>query len=481
MKKIFIERCTDFLKVAVEEDDEFKECFIEDEREEIYSGQIYKGVVKNIVPAIKCAFVDIGKGKNGYLYMDSKFNNVNIKKGDEMLVEIVKESIGSKGPKVSNAITIPGRYSVIITLNKDINISKKISDVNYIKELKQNIKKPSDVGVMIRTNAKNVSIEDINHEIENLYKIYVDIRKKAEYSSKVGIVYNAGGTLERIMRDNADVKNLSVVVNDKKDFDSIEKYISTKNDMECNLKLHENKISLMEYYGFEKEIIKLIDRKVMLKCGGYLVIDNTEAMYVIDVNSGKNIKNSNLAKTAFLTNIEAAREAARQIILRNLSGIIVIDFIDVSDDNLKTKIINILKEGFLDDKNKTIVYPFTELNIVQIARRRRGKSIYDYLEEKCDSCLGSGRKLNFEYMKNLMRNKIIRFLEEHEKAKNIYIQIDKRYKNKISLDVKGFVNDIGANKLSVYIEYKDNVDVFKMNFGELLSDMEKMQQYKIYG
>ncbi|MCR3758226.1 ribonuclease E/G [Clostridium felsineum] len=481
MKKIFIERCTDFLKVAVEEDDEFKECFIEDEREEIYSGQIYKGVVKNIVPAIKCAFVDIGKGKNGYLYMDSKFNNVNIKKGDEMLVEIVKESIGSKGPKVSNAITIPGRYSVIITLNKDINISKKISDVNYIKELKQNIKKPSDVGVMIRTNAKNVSIEDINHEIENLYKIYVDITKKAEYSSKVGIVYNAGGTLERIMRDNADVKNLSVVVNDKKDFDSIEKYISTKNDMECNLKLHENKISLMEYYGFEKEIIKLIDRKVMLKCGGYLVIDNTEAMYVIDVNSGKNIKNSNLAKTAFLTNIEAAREAARQIILRNLSGIIVIDFIDVSDDNLKTKIINILKEGFLDDKNKTIVYPFTELNIVQIARRRRGKSIYDYLEEKCDSCLGSGRKLNFEYMKNLMRNKIIRFLEEHEKAKNIYIQIDKRYKNKISLDVKGFVNDIGANKLSVYIEYKDNVDVFKMNFGELLSDMEKMQQYKIYG
>lgn len=481
MKKIFIERCTDFLKVAVEEDDEFKECFIEDEREEIYSGQIYKGVVKNIVPAIKCAFVDIGKGKNGYLYMDSKFNNVNIKKGDEMLVEIVKESIGSKGPKVSNAITIPGRYSVIITLNKDINISKKISDVNYIKELKQNIKKPSDVGVMIRTNAKNVSIEDINHEIENLYKIYVDIRKKAEYSSKVGIVYNAGGTLERIMRDNADVKNLSVVVNDKKDFDSIEKYISTKNDMECNLKLHENKISLMEYYGFEKEIIKLIDRKVMLKCGGYLVIDNTEAMYVIDVNSGKNIKNSNLAKTAFLTNIEAAREAARQIILRNLSGIIVIDFIDVSDDNLKTKIINILKEGFLDDKNKTIVYPFTELNIVQIARRRRGKSIYDYLEEKCDSCLGSGRKLNFEYMKNLMRNKIIRFLEEHEKAKNIYIQIDKRYKNKISLDVKGFVNDIGANKLSVYIEYKDNLDVFKMNFGELLSDMEKMQQYKIYG
>ncbi|URZ01180.1 ribonuclease E/G [Clostridium felsineum] len=481
MKKIFIERCTDFLKVAVEEDDEFKECFIEDEREEIYSGQIYKGVVKNIVPAIKCAFVDIGKGKNGYLYMDSKFNNVNIKKGDEMLVEIVKESIGSKGPKVSNAITIPGRYSVIITLNKDINISKKISDVNYIKELKQNIKKPSDVGVMIRTNAKNVSIEDINHEIENLYKIYVDIRKKAEYSSKVGIVYNAGGTLERIMRDNADVKNLSVVVNDKKDFDSIEKYISTKNDMECNLKLHENKISLMEYYGFEKEIIKLMDRKVMLKCGGYLVIDNTEAMYVIDVNSGKNIKNSNLAKTAFLTNIEAAREAARQIILRNLSGIIVIDFIDVSDDNLKTKIINILKEGFLDDKNKTIVYPFTELNIVQIARRRRGKSIYDYLEEKCDSCLGSGRKLNFEYMKNLMRNKIIRFLEEHEKAKNIYIQIDKRYKNKISLDVKGFVNDIGANKLSVYIEYKDNVDVFKMNFGELLSDMEKMQQYKIYG
>ncbi|AAK79227.1 ribonuclease G [Clostridium acetobutylicum] len=481
MKKIFIERCTDFLKVAVLDNGEFKECFIEDEKEEIYSGAIYKGVVKNIVPAIKCAFVDIGNGKNGYLYMDSKFNNVNIKKGDEMLVEIVKESIGSKGPKVSNAITIPGRYSVIITLNTDINISKKISDSKYIKMLKENVKKPEDVGVMIRTNAQNVSLEDINNEIENLYETYVGIRKKAKYSNKVGIVYNAGGTIERIMRDNEDVADLTVVVNDKKDFDNIQNYILTKKDMKCNLKLHDSNISLMEYYGFEREIVKLIDRKVMLKCGGYLIIDNTEAMHVIDVNSGKNIKNSNLARTAFLTNMEAAKEAARQIILRNLSGIIVIDFIDITDEEAKSKIVNVLKQGFLKDKNKTIVYPFTELNIVQIARRRRGKSIYDYLEEKCDSCIGSGRKLNFEYMKNLMRNKVIRFLEEHEKAKSIYIEMDKRYENKISLDVEGFIKDIGADNLSVYIEYKSKPDVFKINFRELSSDMEKMQQYKIYG
>lgn len=481
MKKVFIERCTDFLKVAVEENGIFNQCFIQDEREETYSGEIYKGVIKNIVPAIKCAFVDIGRGKNGYLYMDKKFNNINIKKGDDILVEIIKESIGNKGPKVSNAITIPGRYSVIVTLNKDISISKKISNHKYEAELKENIKKPDDVGVMIRTNAQNVDFKDINEEIKNLYEIYCNIRKKAKYSNKLGLIYKTGGIIERVMRDNSDEDELHVVVNDVNDFEYIKKYIDGKKDIKCDLKLHDNPITLMEYYGFEKKIIKLIDRKVMLKCGGYLVIDKTEAMHVIDVNSGKNIKNSSLSKTAFKTNVEAAKEVARQIILRNLSGIIVIDFIDINNAEEKNKIISILIDGFKNDKNKTIVYPFTELNIVQIARRRRGKSVYDYLEEDCMSCRGSGSELNFEYAKNLMRNEVSRYLDEHEKVNNIYVEVDKRYKDKIESDTQKFVQDIGAEKLQVYVKYEHRNDFFKMNFTEPMEDTSKIQQYKIYG
>ncbi|PJI07121.1 MULTISPECIES: Rne/Rng family ribonuclease [Clostridium] len=480
MKKVFIERCTDFLKVAIEENGIFNQCFIEDEREETYSGEIYKGVIRNIVPAIKCAFVDIGRGKNGYLYMDKKFNNINIKKGDEILVEIIKESIGSKGPKVSNAITIPGRYSVIVTLNKDISISKKISNPKYVEELKKNIKKPDDVGVMIRTNAQNVNFDDINEEIKSLYEIYCGISKKAKYSNKLGLIYKSGGVIERVMRDNSDEDDLQVVVNDVNDFEYIKKYIDGKKDMKCDLKLHDNPITLMEYYGFEKKIIKLIDRKVMLKCGGYLVIDKTEAMYVIDVNSGKNIKNSSLSKTAFKTNVEAAKEVVRQVILRNLSGIIVIDFIDINSAEEKNRIISILIDGFKNDKNKTIIYPFTELNIVQIARRRRGKSVYDYLEEDCMSCRGSGSELSFDYAKSLMRNELNRYLKEHEKINNVYIEIDIRYKDKIKSDTQKFVHDIGAEKLHVYVKYEHRSDFFKMDFRELMGDVS-IQQYKIYG
>ena len=178
----------------------------------------------------------------------------------------------------------------------------------------------------------------------------------------------------------------------EEDYDYIKNFSNNIIDTKISIKLHEESRSLFNYYGIEREILSLRNNKVGLNCGGYIVIDKTEAMYVVDVNSGKNVKNTSMEKTAFTTNFQAAEEIVRQIRLRNLSGIIVIDFIDMDSEENREKVLDKLNEGFVDDKNKTVIYPFTELNLVQIARRRSGKSIYEYIEEDCGTCTWKRKK-----------------------------------------------------------------------------------------
>lgn len=480
MKQIYVERCSKILRIAVKEDGKLEQCFIEEDND-ICSGQIYKGIVKNIVPAIKCAFVDIGQPKSAYLYMDSKLNNLNIKKGQELLVEVTKESVGSKGPKVSNAITVPGRYAVIITSHNDIEISKKITDDEYINNLKSSIIKPEGVGVMIRTNALKVDFETINTEIKKLYEVYKNITRKSENSNYKGMLYDAGGAIAKVLRDRVDENTSEIVVSDKNDFEYIKSYVESKSDINCKISLHDNIINLLDYYGIEKEILELTNREVTLECGGFIVIDKTEALYAIDVNSGKNVKGRDIERTAVVTNLEAAKEIVRQIKLRNLSGIIVVDFIDIDKNNIKRKILNILEEGFKNDKNKTVIYPFTELNLVQIARRRKEKSICDYIQEKCELCRGNGKQLSLIYMKDLLRNKIARCLSEHSGKKNIYIEIDKRYREKILANVKSFAVDVGLEDGSIYINFKENMKLFKVELVIFEDKVKKLSEFKIYG
>lgn len=480
MKQIYVERCSKILRIAVKEDGKLEQCFIEEDND-IYSGQIYKGVVKNIVPAIKCAFVDIGETKSAYLYMDSKLNNLNIKKGEELLVEVIKEAAGSKGPKVSNAITVPGRYAVIITSHKGIEISKKITDEEYINNLKRSILKPEDVGIMIRTNALKVDFETINIEIKKLYETYKNIISNSENSKYKGMVYDSGGAIAKVLRDRVDENTAEIVVSDEDDFEYIKEYTQSKKDISCKVSLHDNIINLLDYYGIEKEILELANKEVKLECGGFIVIDKTEAMYAIDVNSGKNVKGKDIARTAVVTNLEAAKEIVRQVKLRNLSGIIVVDFIDVSENSVKKKILNILYDGFKEDKNKTVIYPFTELNLVQIARKRKGKSICEYIQEKCELCSGNGKQLSLIYMKNLIRNRVARCLMDHKGEKNIYIEMDKRYKDRIFKDVKSFATYIGLEDGSLYINFKDNMEFFRVELIVFEDKIKKLSEFKIYG
>ncbi|WP_298837725.1 Rne/Rng family ribonuclease [Clostridium sp.] len=479
MKEIYIERQEEILRIAIKENNKLKECFIEEENSGPVPGEIYKGVVKNIVPAIKCAFIDIGHNKDCYMYLDEKFHNTKVKKGDELIVEVLKEAIDKKGAKVTSAFGIPGTYCVVVNMNKNISFSKKINNKAFETLVERSLIKPKDIGVMIRTNAVQVDINTLNDEVEALYEIYKNVINRGEYSRNPILLFSNAGALNRTLRDILDKNTFKIVLNNESDFEYTKKNTQTRSDIDVKVELHNESRMLFDYYGIEKELLSLRNHRITLKCGGNIVIDKTEAMYVIDINSGKNIKSRSLQKTAQTTNIEAATEIARQIRLRNLSGIIIIDFIDVEDLGVRKSILNALKEGFEDDKNKTVIYPFTQLNLVQIARRRRGKSIYEYIEEPCTLCGGKSSRVKLSYIQFLIRSEIFKINSE-QVLLDIYIEIGEVYKKDIMDNVLEFVRQIGAIDNKVYVNFIPHLEKFKVESLIFANQIRNLQAYKIY-
>lgn len=480
MKEVYVERGENFVRAVVLEDGRLVECLVEAETNEPMPGQIYKGIVKNLVPAIKCAFIDIGWNKNCYMYIDRKFNNTNIKKNDELMIEVLKESVGEKGPKVTNAVSIPGRYAVLETLNREINFSKKIKDEAFIASARENLLKPEDIGITIRTNAAKLPIELINKEIEQLYKIYCEIRRDSQYSVGTRLLYSGEGIIEKLIRDIIDEETVKVVVDNENDYNSVKKFLSLAAELDCKVELYSDNRALFEGFGFEKQILGLRTREVQLRGGGYLIIDKTEAMYVIDVNSGKSTKGSTIEKTALDTNLKAAEEIGRQVRLRNLSGIITVDFIDMNREEHKDMVLSTLKQAFRGDKSKTVIYPFTQLNLIQIARERRGKSLSDYIEENCSCCEGRGKRLALKYLEELIRNELLKLSKDYE-FKNIYLEINSIYKNDIEKNFNRFVENIDGRSKTIYAKFVEEVEYFKAEPLIFPNQIENMQKYKIYG
>lgn len=478
MKEIFIERQHKVIRIAIRNKDKLEEIYMEQEMEGPKPGEIYVGVVKNMIPSIKSAFIDIGFNKNAYMYLDKKFNNKHIKKGDYVLVQVVKEELNKKGAKVTNAISIPGRYAVIETLNKDISFSKKIKDVEFKEYILKNIVKPKDIGIMIRTNSVNVDMNIIKSEITELVDIYKDVIKKGNCKMNPGILFDNGGILGKILRDRLDNETDKIYTNCVEDYNYINEFLNKYSKIKTQLALYEGERTLLDYYGIEKQILSLRKNRVYLKCGGYIVIDKTEAMYVIDVNSGKNIKSGSMNKTAFITNMEAAEKISEQVLLRNLAGIIVIDFIDMEHEDNKIKVLRKLQDGFKMDKNKTVIYPFTELSLVQIARRRQGRTIYEYIEEPCDFCGGNGSMLKFSYIKLLIKNEVIT-LENKRQENNIYVEIDNRYKKYIEENKKRFIQDINCKDKNLYLKYVENKDYYKVQHLVFNSQAEELSEFML--
>lgn len=478
MKKIFIERQDTLLKIAVKYGDNLKECFIEEETYSPKVGDIYRGVVKNIVPSIHGAFIDIGYDKNCYLSLTGADHGSSLKKGDEVMVEITKEEIEKKGPKVTRNISLPGAYAVLTKEHKSIEISKKIKNPQFKQLIEDAISKPKDIGIVIRTKAENIDINILKEEIDELIHRYEEICNKFTYSSKVGPLYKDNGILSRVLRNYTE-GGAEIIVDNQEDYHYYKNLIKEKHLENVYLRFYQGPLSIFDNYGMEKEILALRHNKINLSSGGNIILERTEAMNVVDVNTAKNIKTSSKENNILVTNKEAAKEIVKQIRLRNLGGIIVIDFVDMKSDGDKTEVLKVLQEEFKDDKNNTKIYPFTELNLVQITRKRYGKSICDYVFNPCSHCKGTGEKVSLEYLLSILRGKI-RKIKLEQGIKNIYIELNKNYEPEVKSDIITFIEKLDALDCNVFIRFQENLENFKVESLIFHSQMEAIKELQVF-
>lgn len=470
MKEVFIERRDKVLRVAIKENSKLSECYIEESTDEPSAGEIYKAIVRKIVPAVKGAFLDIGSGKEVYMQTLGKFNE-NIKCGDELIVEVIKEPIGKKSAKVTSSFTIAGKFLVVETKHREIQLSRKIENKNFLNEVLNNLKKPTEIGITIRTLAENVDIKLIQRELDDLYEKYKDIVREGKYSLNPKKLHENNGLLNKVIRESLNENTKKIVVDNEDDYELLK---------ESNLavEFHNEVRTIFDYYDIEKEILSLRNARVNLKCGGNIVIEKTEAMYVIDVNSAKNISGKSKEKNAEETNVEAAKEILRQIKLRNLSGIIVVDFIDMYNDEGKSKIIDILKSGLEKDKQKASVFNFTPLGLVQISRSRIGKSIDEYIEESCLRCHGLGKILKLSYIELLLKNEIIRWQSE-SKIKDFHINLNKIYEEETRGNIFEFLKSIGALNINIYLTFDDDKDGYSIEPLIFKNQINNLSEYLV--
>ncbi|SHG88415.1 Rne/Rng family ribonuclease [Tepidibacter thalassicus] len=410
-------------KIAYLEDNKLKDLFVEDNRNKKTQNNIYRGIVKNILLGMEAAFVDIGLDKNAYLKLDNKVQN--IKNGHEVLVQIKKEPIGDKGAKLTSEISIPGRYLVLMPTRCDIVVSNKIKDEKEIKRLKGIVSKlkPENVGVIIRTEAFGKDEQDFKKDFKELIDVYNNIKKKNKLGIGPKLLYEDLDMTLKVIRDIFNSDFDKVIVNNLEKFNQIKKLLKNiDKSYESKVEYFEEGIDIFDYYKVTNELKRALNRKVWLKSGGYIIIDKTEALTVIDVNTGKYTGNLGLDETVFNTNCEAASEIARQIRIRDIGGIILVDFIDMKNDEYKKILIKKLQEYLRDDKVKAKVLGMTNLGLVEIVRRKFKDSIDNFFKSGCIYCGGDGKIKSISTILDNIEKEVMR-IKKHTNFKEILLRV----------------------------------------------------------
>lgn len=405
MNYIFISSKDGTNKVGIVEDKRLVEYYMEEEDHEKIVGNVYRGRVENVLRGMGAAFVDIGVGKNAYLNVKDAYNREEllskknytidqlVKSGQEIMVQVTKEALGSKGPKVTTHISIPGRYIVLTPYSKDINISRKIKDnteINRLKDIGKKIKKDG-IGMIFRTNSQEASEDLLTDEYNQLLDIYTKIENQRGFLPTPKLIYKEMDLVYKIVRDIFNERDYQVIVNNKEVYDHI---LELSNFYSASIKnniLLDEDFSIEENRKIQEDIKQAFNRKVKLSSGGYIVIDETEALTAIDVNTGKYIGALSLRDTVLKTNLEAAEEIARQLRLRDIGGIIIIDFIDMKNKKDTSTVLSKLAKSFKMDRNKPNIVGVTKLNLVEITRKKLRPTLDDTISKKCPTCSGRGR------------------------------------------------------------------------------------------
>lgn len=419
-------------RVALLEDRELSEIYIERPFVERIVGNIYRGKVSSVLPGMQAAFVDIGLERNAFLYVgdavvrkeyteeeDDMFQDVKglniediLRPGQELTVQVIKESIGSKGPRVTTHVTLPGRHLVLLPNADYTGVSRRIENEAEKTKLKKIAEKfkPKGMGLIVRTASEGKEEEDFTQDLNFLLKLWESIGQKERSGSVPRCIHKDLSLVYRAVRDlfTRDIDRF--VINDRKQHAKVLELVEMISPaLKYRVEYFSKSYDLFEYYQIESKIARALSRKVWLKCGGYLVIDRTEALTVIDVNTGKFVGSSNLEDTVLKANIEAAKEIAKQIRLRDIGGIIIIDFIDMIEHEHKQMVLDALRQALKRDRTKSTVVGMTGLGLIEMTRKKVRQELSTIMNTDCPYCEGTGRILSPEAVARNAEKEISRY------------------------------------------------------------------------
>ncbi len=394
-------------------------------------GDIFLGTVENVLPGIDAAFIDIGESdKNGFIHV-SDLGPLRLKKGifgitellepkQKVLVQVIKEPTGSKGPRLTGSISIPGKYLILQPHGQGVNISRKINtetERSRLKALGVLIKPPS-TGLLFRTEAQEIKEELLIEDLENLTQQWEDILKICETSNPPNLIKRDDEFSLKILRDHIKSSTKNIVIDSKISVERAKDFLINY-ESNVDIEFYDNDLNqhILEKYEIKKTIQKALQPRVDLPSGGYIIIEPTEALTVIDVNSGSFTRSANSRQTVLWTNCEAAVEISKQIKLRNIGGVIVVDFIDMESRRDQFQLLEHFTSAIKDDSARPQIAQLTELGLVELTRKRQGQNIYELFGKKCSNCNGTGHienKLDFD-----ISNLQIKNVEEKTNKSNI--------------------------------------------------------------
>ncbi len=442
MEKLLISYTPFEIRVGLIEGNQLVEFYVERPSEKGLVGNIYKAKVVRVVPGINSAFLDLGLTRTAFLFgndimtsgeIDWDKENIVVtnlhevlKEGQEILVQVTKEPIGNKGARVSTNLTLPGHYLVYLPYMNHVGISRKIKNEKERKRLKETFEgiRPPNTGWIIRTAAVEASQEDLKTETEFLLCLWQEIKERSEKLKAPALIYEELNIALRAIRDLFN-KQISAIVVDNREFyesikDFLEKFFP---HLVPYVELYEGYEDIFTAHGIQIDIKKILSRKVWLKSGGFIVIEPCEAFTAIDVNTGRYTGAKELEETVFKINLEAAEEIAYQLRLRNIGGLIIIDFIDMEDSEHQELVLQTLKEALKKDKAKHSFLPISPFGVLQMTRERKRESLYQIFYETCPYCQGEGkikskRTIYYEILRRLIK------MGPHVKNKKVEIEIN---------------------------------------------------------
>jgi ribonuclease G len=477
-KQVIIDSGLSEERVAILENNKLVEIHIERLEDRKIIGNIYKGKVMNVLPGIEAAFIDIGIDRNAFLHLndlDQSFGNQNgksaevkemIKIGQEIDVQVVKEAIIPKGARVTTNISLPGRYLVLMPNNNGIAVSRRIEQEEEKERLKKILQKnkKNKFGFIVRTAGVGKDESDFIPDMDLLIRLWNKIQRRSRRVEAPMLLHEDLNLTYRVIRDLFTEDIDEFVVNSKKEYQEIINFLDTLLllDLKPRVSYYDGDKPIFEEYNIEKEINRALEKKVWLKCGGYLVFDEVEALTVIDVNTGKYVGGKKMKNTILKTNLQAAEEIARQLRLRDIGGIIVIDFIDMDNKEDQEKVIKKLEEALKKDKTKSNIVQTTELGLVEMTRKRSKRDLDSLLRTSCPYCSGNGRILSAETVSNQVIHKL-EDLSKHSKAEAILLGVHPKVEEELSASKMMLIKQLERDyHKAIYIKVLNDIHLEKI-------------------